>query len=262
MFTEAVRYREYLMIELNSIEQQLQHFSGGRLRCDRNGKSFKWFEEDPITKQRKYIPRSQRERAEKLAWRSFLVIRKREVDNEIAAVDAYLERHKRTGSGAEKFANKHEGYLELIEPFLRIKDENLNEWVKAPYDKLNRYQEQLIYKGIDGQFYRSKGEVLLANRFVERGIAFRYEDSFRMFDGEIVYPDFQIMHPITHEIIIWEHFGMMDRPTYRNINMLKLVKYAHSGYYINHNLIVTMEGDGMFLDMEEVDRIIDRILGM
>lgn len=262
MFETATKYIDKLNKEKQKIEKQLNYYTGGGFRCVKNTTGYKWFEIDLSTKQRIYIPKSQRKKAEALAWRNYLLCRLGDIENELSAVNAYLKKHQRTGNRTKEYYSKNDGYKELIAPFFQIENDQLRRWAEASYPKCTNRPDELVYKAIDGKSYRSKSEVLLANRFTERGIAFRYECEFRMKNGRIVYPDFMIKHPLTGEIIIWEHFGMMDVDGYRNKNMNKLTDYANSGYYINHNLIVTMEGDGMHLDMEEVDRIIDRLLGL
>ena len=60
-----------LMKELQQIEKQLSNLPDGKINCVHNGKFVKWFHSDGHTQT--YIPKSQREYAQKLALKRFLL---------------------------------------------------------------------------------------------------------------------------------------------------------------------------------------------
>ncbi len=80
-------------------------------------------------------------------------------------------------------------------------------------------------------------------------------------NGRVVWPDFTILHPVTEEIFIWEHMGLMDEEEYRNRNLQKIVEYGKSGFLINNKLIVTMESRSLHIDAEEINAIVKRVFG-
>lgn len=96
---------------------------------------------------------------------------------------------------------------------------------------------------------RSKSECLIANFLYQRNITYRYEAAIELegIDGFgnkyswKIYPDFTILHPKTREIIIWEHFGMMDNAEYSRSALLKINNYINNGYIPGINLICTFE---------------------
>ncbi|MBQ0004459.1 MAG: hypothetical protein KBS68_01190 [Clostridiales bacterium] len=113
-------------------------------------------------------------------------------------------------------------------------------------------------QSICGMMHASKSEALIATQLTRYGISFRYEPKMILSNGRIKYPDFLIKHPKTGELIIWEHFGMMEKWDYVENNMNKLKDYAHEGFLINRNVIVTMESNDIHLSYEEVNRIIEQ----
>lgn len=71
-----------------------------------------------------------------------------------------------------------------------------------------------------------------------------------------MYPDFTIRHPITGEMVYWEHFGLMDEEAYRNSVYKKLKLYCDNGIIPSINLITTYETKQHPLDANHVEAII------
>ena len=101
--------------------------------------------------------------------------------------------------------------------------------------------EQKIYKTKSGIMVRSKSERSLADFFTERGVAFRYEAKLAI-NGKVYYPDFMILCD-DGRILIWEHFGLMDKEEYFISACRKLEQYRRAGYVQHSNLICTYEED-------------------
>ena len=70
------------------------------------------------------------------------------------------------------------------------------------------------------------------------------------------YPDFTIRHPKTGEIIYWEHFGLMDDPSYYQKTFSKLQLYASYGIIPSINLITTYETQEHPLSADIVEKIV------
>ena len=68
--------------------------------------------------------------------------------------------------------------------------------------------------------------------------------------------DFTIRHPITGEMVYWEHFGLMDEEEYRNSVYKKLKLYCDNGIIPSINLITTYETKQHPLDANHVEAII------
>lgn len=115
------------------------------------------------------------------------------------------------------------------------------EWLYGNYEQNPYKPEQKIYKTKSGIMVRSKSERSLADFFTERGVAFRYEAKL-VINGKVYYPDFMILCD-DGRILIWEHFGLMDKEEYFISACRKLEQYRRAGYVQHSNLICTYEED-------------------
>ena len=121
----------------------------------------------------------------------------------------------------------------------------------------------LKYKTSFGLFVRSKNEMLIAEALYAAGFDFWYEKRLELivevngkYNTHIVYPDFTIRLQ-DGTLIYWEHYGMMDKPSYQSENFMKLQQYFANGIYPPKNLILTFDGDSMPFDNSGIWRIIE-----
>lgn len=116
----------------------------------------------------------------------------------------------------------------------------LSEWKERKSSQNFYFEEGLIHETRSGDRVRSKSEVMIADELFDNKLLFKTEPALEL-GGKVVYPDFEIIHPNTHKLIWWEHFGMIDVPEYSHAAMQKLVEYERNGIIFEENLIVTYE---------------------
>ena len=136
---------------------------------------------------------------------------------------------------------------------------SLERWKNEEFISNQKYPEHLINKTVNGLMVRSKSEAFIATELVAREIVFRYECLLEI-EGRPYYPDFTIIHPVTHEVIIWEHLGLMDKDDYIQKASAKLAVYMRNGIVPGINLIITSETDDRPLDFEMVRKMIEAYL--
>ena len=95
-------------------------------------------------------------------------------------------------------------------------------------------------------FLCSKSEALIDMALFSHLIPFRYECELSL-GTHILYPDFTIRHPKTDDIYYWEHFGLMDNPSYCQNVSFKLQQYSLNGIIPSIQLITTYETGTHFL---------------
>jgi len=130
------------------------------------------------------------------------------------------------------------------------------EWAREQFETNPYKPEHLRYVTKSGIRVRSKSERVVADRLTERGILFRYEMRIDTASG-VMYPDF-VIRKENGELVVWEHFGLMDKNDYMLDAMKKIVKYRSAGFVQHKNLICTWEEDLESLEM--IDEIIDRFI--
>ena len=200
-----------LIKELQQIEKQLSNLPDGKINCVHNGKFVKWFHSDGHTQT--YIPKSQREYAQKLALKRFLLEKQKECKKELKALEFYQKHTVGENRKSVQFLSGDSAYQELLQPFYQLATLEADTWSNVSYPKNQNYPEQLKFKSCKNEYVRSKSEALIAmNLYIEK-IAYRYECELKL-GNVILYPDFTILHPMTGEEIYWEHFGMMDTQEY------------------------------------------------
>ena len=113
-------------------------------------------------------------------------------------------------------------------------------WAEAEYAHLTAYPEERKIMTEAGIPVRSKGEATVVTGLMEIQAMFRYEEELHL--GKVtLHPDFTVLHPKTHKIIIIEYFGMMDDEKYRAQAASKLKLYIDHGYTPDENLICFYE---------------------
>lgn len=240
--------------EMRKIELLLESMPKEDLRCARNGKNYKWF----CMKKgcdATYLPKSNREFAEKLALKKYYENRYEELSHQVKALKYYEHQMNKVEGKAEDML-KHEEWGKLLEPVRSVQREDLKMWMEEKYEGGAGHPENLIHKGSQGKYLRSKSEVIIDMMLYKYGIPFRYEDKLVFDNGTGIYPDFTVRHPITGEKIYWEHFGLMDKQEYRDGVYKKIRLYCDNGIIPSINLIATFETSDHPLDVEMVEKII------
>lgn len=119
---------------------------------------------------------------------------------------------------------------------------------------LESYPKEIICS--NGMAVRSKSESMIVSKLLEYRLLFDYERGVYLKPVGWVYPDFTILHPRTGKVILYEHFGRMDDPDYRNRTVRKLMLYPENGYRPGVNYIYTMETQKHPLTFPEIDEVI------
>jgi len=100
----------------------------------------------------------------------------------------------------------------------------------APVEVEGRSLEKnLIHRTRKGIAVRSKSEVVIADLLYSKGLEFTYEQPFHGADNRWKSPDFTIRDDDTGVTYLWEHLGMLDRPSYRQKWETKLEWYRANG---------------------------------
>ena len=250
-----LRRKEQIRSRIKEIEEQLLNMPEGKLNCAGNGKYCKWYQSDG--KKNTYIHKANRNLAEQLAVKKYLLLLKQDLQQESEAIEAYLKKYQSGYGQAERMLEEPSEYQKLLSPYFRTNSQELREWQNTPFEQNTKHQENLIIKTSSGHYVRSKSEALIDTALFRKQIPFRYECALQL--GKwTVYPDFTIRHPNTGELYYWEHFGKMDDKEYADQAFVKLQKYNTHGIVPTIQLIMTFETKDNPLSPEKVDNIIEQ----
>lgn len=253
LYDQMFAERQRLELQINSLHSQLNSLPSGKLFCCHNGAYLKWYQSDG--KHQTYISKKNRHLAEQLAQKKYLTFLTEELTHEKRAIDFYLRHHSQNPQKSTQLLLDSPEYRELLSPFFKPLSQELLDWMNTPYEHNPKYPEQLIHKTSSGSYVRSKSEVLIDLALRTNKIPFRYECALQLNDT-ILFPDFTIRHPETGAFFYWEHFGMMDRPSYSQNAFSKLQLYTINGIIPTIQLITTYETKEHPLSPETVEKVI------
>lgn len=148
----------------------------------------------------------------------------------------------------------------LIKPVETTRGQLIDDWNKKNYEGLT-YRENLseIYSK-KGEMVRSKSEKILADKFYDMGIEYKYECPLILKNGKKIYPDFTFLNPTSLEQIYWEHFGMMDDKTYAYSTLKKIELYHKNDIILGDRLIATFEYSNNNVNFDMADKLIEKFL--
>lgn len=247
--------KEKIAKRIKQIEEKIKKLPEGKLNCAGNGKYCKWYQSDGKTNV--YIHKKNKQLAEQLAAKKYLLLLKNDLKQELEAIESYLKNCPSGLGQAERLLTEPSEYQKLLSPYFKTKSQELLDWQNSPFEQNTKHKENLIIKTSSGHYVRSKSEAMIDMALYRKQIPFRYECALQL--GKwIIYPDFTIRHPHTGEVYYWEHFGKMDDTEYAEQAFVKLEKYNAHGIVPSIQLITTFENRDNPLNPDMVDKIIEQ----
>jgi len=147
-----------------------------------------------------------------------------------------------------------------IQPICLSDEMFIERWNSIEYERANYQEEKNIYVTRKNEKVRSKSEVIIANMLEERGIPYRYECVLQDENGIWAMPDFTVLNVRERKEYYWEHFGMMEDPSYAKSAIRKIAKYEVHGYYQGDGLIASYESLSNPLDIKQIEGLINHFL--
>ena len=258
LLNRAKRELNKIIKEIQEIKEDIKKMPPGVLSCARNGTRYKWFLCQG--RQRKYLPKSERSFAQRLAYKRYLSLRLRRLQNEEKAIKSYLKIHNQLKGLNDQDLLEHPEFQKLLERYVVNSDEQLCNWMNASVRHNTSHPEHLIHETAAGNVVRSKSESMIETALLKHKIPFRYEELMQ-FGDEVKAPDFVTINPNTGEVILWEHAGKLDDPGYIENFLSKLRTYLSNKYIPYVNLILTCETEDYPLTTERIGDIIEIFYG-
>jgi len=210
-------------------------------------------------KNERYISKSDRTVAERVALKEYAEKRILDARSEKFALDRYIA-SLRKDKRADRYLLKHPGAAELVLPQLPGKQDFIQAWIEADYRKSTIYPDKLIYPMvIPGLLVRSKAEGDIISRLVHFGVPFRFEEE-TVINSVAIHPDLTCLNVRTLKEVYWEHEGQWDRKEYVSRLGSREELYLSANIIPFKNLIITTETRNQPLDIIWVDTLIQHFL--
>ena len=226
----------------------------GKIFITHNGNRNKWYYN--MNGNISYISKKNRLLAEQLSYKKYLLLCLEEALHEKNAIELYLRHHIADTPKSELLLTESTEYQELISPYFSPQTESLQEWLASPYPHNPKNPEQLTHKASSSIHVRSKSEAMIDMVLYTNHIPFRYECELRL-GTSTIYSDFTILHPETHKLYFYEHFGLMDHPDYAANALSKLRLYISNNIIPGDNLITSYETKDNPLSIKTIQDIVN-----
>ncbi len=218
---------------------------------------------------RKYLPKAEKVQIEMLAQQTYdrqvLKVMEQEREALAAAQKAYAQLTEFYEDVYGKMGPQRQA---LVTPIIPTAEQKVKAWLAEPYQPLRKYAESATYLTEQGEYVRSKSELMIADRLYHAGIPYKYECPLEYSlephaepgsKSSRFYPDFTIFLPEQEKELYWEHFGLMSDADYLAHAIAKLSFYQRVGLLQSGQLILTFEAQSTNLDPKEIAEIIERI---
>lgn len=162
------------------------------------------------------------------------------VEKELNAINKYLSTcpDKRV---EQIYEGLHGERKKIVTPIRETNEEYIRKWQEEIYQGKEFYEDTPELYTLKGERVRSKSELIIADMLSKEGVPYRYEYPLYLRGVGRIYPDFTVLNIKKREAMFWEHFGMMDDPTYAEAAVKKIATYEQNGIFPGENLILTYE---------------------
>lgn len=233
----------------------------GHLRIEqkKGGRKIQYYHCKPKANPRGiYIPVSQAGQAKRLAQKDYDTKLIKILQSQITALEKLIKVYEK--KVAELYTKLCPARQRLIEPVTLTDAQYIEEWNKVTWPTSSFAAENLQFTTARGEQVRSKSEVIIADTLARYKIAYRYEYPLQLKNERIYHPDLLCLNVRTRKEYFWEHFGMMDDPTYAEKAVSKLKVFSENNIQVGRNLIVTMETKDCPLSPRQVESLIKDFL--
>lgn len=252
LYHELFEQKKALIKEIQNRKHHLASYPAGELICTKNGKYITYMHS--LNGIYTYIPKKNSDFINALGEKKFLSASLMDLEKELQAINAFLKCYKSDLSKVEALLS-HPSYQKLFSQSLQSESKDLEQWRTKSYERNPLHPENLRHSCPSGHIVRSKSEALIDQALFMHKIPFRYECALPL-KGMTFYPDFTIRHPKSGQFFYWEHFGLMDSPSYSQNAFQKLNIYCQNNIIPTINLITTYETKEHPLTSKIIENII------
>lgn len=262
MVLQNAEYEKMRLVKLLEVaERDVNRAPKGKLRItSANGVPVYYHREEPSDKIGKYISQGDREVARKLAQKRYAEKMIIEIKHQIDLLDKLVE-YGKDSRFLEIYEKNNPQRRKLITPYVISDEEYVKQWLEKGDDEAtgspsehdsfeNMIKEESeekdkwdnrIFTTANGEYVRSKSEVIIADTLARLGIPYVYEKPFYYDEDKSFNPDFTVLNVKRRKEIYIEHFGKMGAEDYMDSFFWKMKKFGKIGILQGDNLLMTFE---------------------
>lgn len=253
---------------LTKIEEFQKNAPKGCLKYQRKGRKtyfyHQFWDENSKSWKRKYIKKENSLLMKELAQKHYYTEIYGVINRNVSALKDLIQKYH-PENVQETYEDLSDVRKKLIEPLVISEEERIRKWNLEQYVSNSFHPENLRFETEQGDFVRSKSEVIIANILFQhrKDILYKYEKPLEVLvDRKIktIYPDFTIMNIHTGKIWYWEHAGRMDDPIYANEFVKKTNTYVTNGFLPGKDVIFTYETMVNPIEIFAIRRIVEEMV--
>lgn len=242
------REKKELQCLISQLNRQLTNPTPGSLRISLNHGYWRYFHctssDEDSKKSCRYLGKNEIGVARQLAQQEYEAQLLKVAKKQLRLLEKHPEEFD-PHALRDVYQNLHEARKVLVTPLVMTDEEYVRQWESMQYAPGQFGPADPFFQSERGERVRSKSEKIIADKYLHRGIPYRYEFPIKLKDGKgevIKRPDFLVLDKRTRKEYFHEHFGKVDDPDYAKHQMIeKLELYAENGIFPGVNLLITME---------------------
>lgn len=251
--------KKYLKALISDKSTAIRSAPAGKLRISGSGTNKRYYiRTDPSNTNGRYINKTNKSLAYALAQKDYDA----KILNGAQKELSFIEQVQKLASRPliEQFYENYNAPRRALITPIRLPDkEYIDAWESVSWQKKPITINSAEYYTAKGEQVRSKSEILIADTLARFQVPYRYEYPLTIGNATF-HPDFTTLHVRKRQVVIWEHFGMLDHPDYARNAIEKIETYEMNGYYPGNNLIFTFETEKTPLNTKIITQFIKTYL--
>lgn len=230
-----------------------------------HGGSYYYKRTDSSQKNGAYIRKGNAKEIRPLVQKLYNTRLKEVVEKERKQIEACLAILKKTDTDSETVINSiPQEMREYIDTDIFNDEDEVEKWRREVFMGENPIMFEKTFRTSNGEFVRSKSELIIAEALKMHGVPYLYERPFYQISvgsrKSNLYPDFTCLNKRTGRTYYWEHLGMMDNAEYASKNIRRILEYSKEGVHPGSELILSFETSEVPLSIDYIKALIRKNL--
>lgn len=239
---KRINYLENLK---NRKRKSLEQAPEGTLFVAKHGNRTQYYNRFPgFHEKGTYLSKNKGDLIKRLAQKDYDMKVLRAAENELQ----FLEKQKKNASkllikgvAEDVYTHLSKERQFLVKPIMLPDDQLIEQWQNQSFERKGFRDHFPEYYTEKGERVRSKSEILIANTLMSMNIPYHFELPLVFKNGNLIHPDFTILHVKKRKTIYLEHLGMMDDVGYNEDTISRLNDYEENNIILGDRLFLTYE---------------------